>query len=135
MCNNVSVPFDVLSLSQWADRQGLSKYRAYRLFHAAAREDEATGRVTAELTDKAGHTVYAERTGSGVIRVYLNGQPDPLAHVDIHALAARLRDAGYVMLSPDQAARLAHLLDEVVPARPSARDESQSDPMRPHSHA
>jgi hypothetical protein len=117
------------SLLQWAKQQGWSKNRAYRAFQAASQVDEATGVVRAELVDAQGQTVYAERVGDGVIRVYYDGKPNPLGSVsaddlvarlldatnidalaaklldalDVDALAAKLKAAGHVVLTPGQA--------------------------------
>lgn len=87
--------FDAMSLRQWAAAEGISHSTAARRFHAG------------RLTDRHGRPVHAvQQTENGVIRVYPNGPPDPLANVDLDDLVDRLERRGYVLLRPEDAVRL-----------------------------
>jgi hypothetical protein len=85
------MPFNPMSLRQWALKQGISPDKAYRMYHAGT------------LQDRNGNPVHTERLADGVIHVYPNKPPDPLATVDVDALVAKLRRAGYVVLTEQQA--------------------------------
>ncbi|MDQ0376527.1 hypothetical protein [Amycolatopsis thermophila] len=76
-------------LKQWARQHGIAPTTAYRWFQQ----------------DKLPEGVHARRLPSGSIVVDV-AEPDPLDHLDPHALVALLRNAGYVILTRDQAHRL-----------------------------
>lgn len=89
---------ELISLRRWAAQQGIARGVAYRLFHKG------------QLVDRDGRPVWARQFPNGSILVDPTAPAapvgDPLAHVTAEAIVEKLRLAGYVVLTQEQAASL-----------------------------
>lgn len=80
-----------ISLASWAFQQEIPRHTAYRMFH--------TGR----LIDRYGNKVRATQGPTGAIMVHLDPAADPLANISADAIVKKLHEAGYVVLTREQA--------------------------------
>lgn len=76
-------------LKHWAESRGIPTSTAYRWFRLG----------------KLPENVKARKDPSGSIMVEITPE-DPLANIDPHALVQHLREAGYVVLTEQQAEQL-----------------------------
>lgn len=98
---------ELISLRRWAAQQGIARGVAYRLFHRG------------QLVDRDGRPVWAKQYPNGSILVDPTAPPgsagttgDPLAHVTAEAIVEKLRQAGYVVLTLEQAKGLGVTVEE-----------------------
>lgn len=83
-----------ISLARWASQQDIPRHTAYRMFHSG------------RLVDRYGNKVQATQEPTGAIMVHLDSPADPLANVSADAIVKKLHEAGYVVLTREQAGGL-----------------------------